>query len=63
MCEEHVQAEPGDVQTDPIVGGGDSKPAETSGGGGSKGGGERGRGGGVGGEEHFVLQSEKSIQI
>lgn len=29
VCEKHVQAEPGDVQADAIVGGGDSKPAQT----------------------------------
>lgn len=28
VCEEHVQAKPGDVQTDPVVGGGDSTPAQ-----------------------------------
>lgn len=33
VCEEHVQAEPSDVQTDPIVCGCDSKPAQTRGGG------------------------------
>lgn len=59
MREEHVQAEPGDVQADPVVGGGDSKPAETRGGG--KG---EGEGGGVGGgEELFVLQSGISVQV
>lgn len=36
VCEKHVQAEPGDVQADAIVGGGDSKPTQTREGGGSE---------------------------
>lgn len=36
VCEEHVQAEPGDVQADPVVCSGNSKPAQSRKGGRSR---------------------------